>query len=133
MPQVASYHILECVKVGEDMAERMAAEAFLPGEYIAEELGARGLSRGELADILGKTTGVIDELIKGKRQVSPEIAGGLSAAFGTSVEYWTNLEAAYQSWRLRKNRGEDFFIEGESWRIEQGGTATEQTLYLRGV
>ena len=84
------------------MAERMAAEAFLPGEFITEELDARGWSQADLADILGKMPGMINELIKGKRKVSPEIAEGLSAAFDTSAEYWTNLETAYQYWLLRK-------------------------------
>lgn len=86
------------------MADRIAAEGFLPGEFIAEELEERGWSQADLAEILGKAPGMVNELIKGKRKVSPDIAEGLSAAFGTSAEYWTNLETAYQIWILRKRR-----------------------------
>ena len=86
------------------MAERIAAEGFLPGEFISEELGERGWSQADLAEIIGKTPGMVNELIKGKRKVTPDIAEGLSAAFGTNAEYWTNLETAYQYWYLRSHR-----------------------------
>lgn len=86
------------------MAERIAAEGFLPGEFISEELGERGWSQVNLAEIIGKTPGMVNELIKGKRKVTPDIAERLSGAFGTSAEYWTNLETAYQYWLLRSQR-----------------------------
>lgn len=83
------------------MAEHIAAEGFLPGEFITEELDERGWNQLDFAEIIGKTPGMVNELIKGKRKVTPEIAERLSAAFGTSAEYWTNLETAYQYWLLR--------------------------------
>jgi HTH-type transcriptional regulator/antitoxin HigA len=86
------------------MVERIAAEGFLPGEFISEELDERGWSQADLAEIIGKTPGMVNELIKGKRKVTPDIAEGLAAAFGTSAEYWTNLETAYQYWLLRRHR-----------------------------
>ncbi len=86
------------------MAERIAAEGFLPGEFISEELDERGWSQADLAEIMGKTPGMVNELIKGKRKVTPDIAEGLSAALGMSAEYWTNLETAYQYWLLRRHR-----------------------------
>lgn len=86
------------------MAERTAAEGFLPGEFIGEELDERGWSQADLAEIIGKTPGMVNELIKGKRKVTPDIAERLSGAFGTSAEYWTNLETVYQYWLLRSQR-----------------------------
>ncbi|MCH7979072.1 MAG: HigA family addiction module antidote protein, partial [Acidobacteria bacterium] len=86
------------------MENRSIAEAFPPGEFVKEELEARGWTQEDLAEIIGKTPGMVNELIKGKRKVTPDIAEGLSAAFGTSAEYWTNLETAYQYWLLRSQR-----------------------------
>ncbi len=78
------------------MNARMPAEVFTPGEFLREELEAREWSQQELADILGRPPRLISELIAGKRAVTPETACGLADAFGTSPEYWMNLESQYQ-------------------------------------
>ena len=86
------------------MIERIPAEGFPPGEFISEELEERGWSQADLADILGKTPAMVNEIIKVKRRITHEVAEGLAAAFGTSAEYWTNLETAYQFWLLRRGQ-----------------------------
>jgi HTH-type transcriptional regulator/antitoxin HigA len=78
------------------MNARVAAEVFPPGEFLREELEERGWSQQELADILDRPPRLISELIAGKRAVTPETARGLAEAFGTSAEYWMNLESQYQ-------------------------------------
>lgn len=78
------------------MNARIPAEVFPPGEFLREELEARDWSQQELADILGRPPRLISEIISGKRAVTPETAKGLSEAFGTSAEYWMNLESQYQ-------------------------------------
>lgn len=78
------------------MNARTPAEVFPPGEFLREELEARGWSQQELADILNRPPRLISELISGKRAITPETARGLSEAFGTSGEYWLNLESQYQ-------------------------------------
>lgn len=78
------------------MSARMPVEVFPPGEFLREELEARGWSQQELADILGRPPRLISELISGKRAVTPETARGLADAFGTSAEFWMNLESQYQ-------------------------------------
>ncbi|MGB8338532.1 MAG: HigA family addiction module antitoxin [Burkholderiales bacterium] len=72
------------------------AEVFHAGEFLKEELEARGLTQAELAEIIGRPTQAVSEIVLGKRGVTPETAKGLAAAFGTSAEYWMNLETAYQ-------------------------------------
>lgn len=72
------------------------AEVFHAGEFLKEELEARGWTQAELAEIMGRPTQAVSELVLGKRGVTPETAKGLAAAFGTSAEYWMNLETAYQ-------------------------------------
>ena len=70
-------------------------EAFSPGEYISEELEARGWSQLDLAEILGRPPQAVNEIIKSKRAISPETARGLADAFGTSAQMWMNLQSAY--------------------------------------
>lgn len=78
------------------MNARVPAEVFPPGEFLREELEAREWSQQELADILDRPPRLISELIAGKRALTPETAKGLADAFGTSPEYWLNLESQYQ-------------------------------------
>lgn len=78
------------------MNARVPAEVFPPGEFLREELDARDWSQQELADILARPPRLISELIAGKRAITPETAKGLAEAFGTSPDYWMNLESQYQ-------------------------------------
>ena len=78
------------------MADRKPAEVFPPGEFIGEELEARGWSRIELAEVMGRPARLVSELISAKRAITPETAKGLGAAFGTGPEFWMNLERDYR-------------------------------------
>lgn len=78
------------------MNARMPAEVFPPGEFLRDELEAREWTQQALADILDRPARLISELIAAKRAITPETARGLGAAFGTSAEYWMNLESQYQ-------------------------------------
>lgn len=78
------------------MNARVPAEVFPPGEFLREELEAREWTQQELADILDRPPRLISELIAGKRAITPETAKGLAEAFGTSPDYWMNLESQYQ-------------------------------------
>lgn len=85
------------------MNARVPAEVFPPGEFLREELEARDWTQQELADILDRPPRLISELIAGKRAVTPETARGLGDAFGTSAEYWMNLESQYQLSKVKTN------------------------------
>ncbi|MGQ3055043.1 MAG: HigA family addiction module antitoxin [Roseateles sp.] len=78
------------------MNARVPAEVFPPGEFLREELEAREWSQQELADILDRPPRLISEIVAGKRAITPETAKGLGDAFGTSPDYWMNLESQYQ-------------------------------------
>ncbi|MBN1589506.1 MAG: hypothetical protein JW888_08330 [Pirellulales bacterium] len=69
---------------------------FPPGEYILDELQARGWTQDTLADILGRSAKFVSLLITGKKRIEPRTAKELGAAFGTSAELWMNLESAYR-------------------------------------
>lgn len=83
------------------MAQRIPAEVFPPGEFIREELEARGWDQNDLAEILGSYPRLVSEIITGKRAITPETAKKLAAALGTSAELWMNLESSYRLWRVK--------------------------------
>jgi addiction module HigA family antidote len=64
-----------------------------PGEILKEEfLDAMGLTQVEFANHLGIPTQRVNEIVKAKRGVSPETAWLFSQAFGTTPEFWLNLQ-----------------------------------------
>lgn len=79
------------------MPIRVPAEVFPPGEFIREELEARGWTQGDLAQIMDRPLRLINELVAGKKQITPETARGLAEAFGDNDPlYWMNLDSAYR-------------------------------------
>jgi len=67
-----------------------------PGEYIAEELEARGWLQRDLAYILGVPEQGVNMIISGKRGISPEMAKALGEAFDVSPVFFSNLQNAYE-------------------------------------
>jgi HTH-type transcriptional regulator/antitoxin HigA len=83
------------------MPNLVPAEVFPAGEFIREELEARGWTQGDLAQIMDRPLRLVNELIAGKKQVTLETARGLSRAFGDNDPlYWINLDAAYRLQQL---------------------------------
>ena len=70
--------------------------AIPPGEVLEEELEVRGMAQEELADKMGCTPQVIDEIIRAERAITPEIASALGEALGIDSQFWTNFEEHYQ-------------------------------------
>jgi len=87
------------------MATRIPAEVFPPGDFIRDELEARGWTQGDLAQIMGRPLQFVNELVAGKKQVTPDTALGLAKAFGDDdALYWMNLDNVY---RLAKAKPAD--------------------------
>lgn len=53
------------------------------------------LKQKELADYLGISIQLVNEIVRGKRGISPDTAWLLSDALNTSPEFWLNLQAMY--------------------------------------
>lgn len=83
----------------------MAAEVFPPGEFLKEELDARGWSQTEFAEIIGRPVRLINEIISGKRAITPETAIQLGDSLKTGPELWMNLESQYQLSKVRSFDG----------------------------
>jgi HTH-type transcriptional regulator / antitoxin HigA len=76
-----------------------------PGRILMRELEARGWTQKDLAAIIGRPIQTINEIIQAKKQITPETALELAEAFGTSAEFWTNLETKYRL-HLAKKEGQ---------------------------
>ncbi|MFN2595156.1 MAG: HigA family addiction module antitoxin [Actinomycetota bacterium] len=76
-----------------------------PGEILSEEfLKPLGLTQVALAAHLDVPLQRINELIRGKRGVTPETAWLLGGALGTTPEFWLNLQANHDLAKARPRR-----------------------------
>jgi antitoxin HigA-1 len=76
-----------------------------PGEILLEEfLVPLAISQVQLASHIGVPTQRVNELVRGKRGVTPDTAWLLSKAFSTSPEFWLNLQSAYDLAKTRPHR-----------------------------
>lgn len=70
-----------------------------PGEMLREDfLGDYGLTVATLAEALGVSRQSINELLRARRAVSPEMALRLAKLFGNSAEFWLNAQRAVDLW-----------------------------------
>jgi len=74
----------------------MIREPIHPGEHLAEQLEELGISAAELARRLDVPTNRITGIINGQRAVTAETALRLGHYFGTSAEFWLNLQKLYE-------------------------------------
>ena len=76
-----------------------------PGVILSDQfLRPLGVSQVALAAHLGVPVQRINELVRGKRGVTPETAWLLAQAFGTTPEFWINLQTAHDLARSRPSR-----------------------------
>ena len=75
-----------------------------PGEMIKDELEARGITQKELAQQMGVSYTVFNEIVNGKRPVTTEYALLLEASLGTSASLWLRLQADYNMQKVRQDK-----------------------------
>jgi antitoxin HigA-1 len=76
-----------------------------PGEILQEQfLEPLGLTQVALAGHLGVPVQRINEIVRGKRGVTPETAWLLAQAFDTTPEFWINLQTAHDLAANRPSR-----------------------------
>src|SRR6267142_909434 len=73
-----------------------------PGEHLAEELSEVGISAAELARQIEVPVNRVTGIINGPRPVTADTALRLGHWFGTSPEFWFNLQKLYEL-RVAKN------------------------------
>ncbi len=76
-----------------------------PGEILKEEfLAPLGITQVALAKHIGIPLQRINEIIRGKRSITPETAWLLSQALGTTPQFWMNLQDAFDLTSKRPKR-----------------------------
>ena len=74
----------------------MARTPIHPGKILKDELDEIGISAKKLADAIGVPSNRVSEIIRGRRGITAETAVLLGAFFGTSAEFWLNLQMSYE-------------------------------------
>jgi len=74
----------------------MAVLAIHPGEHLALELKELGMSAAELARQLDVPTNRVTQILNGERGISGDTALRLAHFFGTTAEFWLNLQSLYE-------------------------------------
>jgi addiction module HigA family antidote len=74
----------------------MARIPIHPGEVLAEDLEALGMSAAALARHLQVPTNRITEILNGQRTITGDTALRLAHFFGTSAQFWLNLQSLYE-------------------------------------
>src|SRR6266436_2222693 len=67
-----------------------------PGEHLAEELAALRMSAAALARQIKVPTNRITEILNGQRAITGDTALRLAHFFGTSAQFWLNLQTFYE-------------------------------------
>ena len=84
-----------------------------PGEMLREDfLPDYALTATGLAEAIGVSRQSINELLRGRRAVSPEMALRLGRLFGNSPEFWLNVQRAVDLWAAAQH------VKGEVARIK---------------
>ncbi|OGP79392.1 MAG: addiction module antidote protein, HigA family [Deltaproteobacteria bacterium RBG_16_49_23] len=74
-----------------------------PGEVLQDELEEVGLTQSALAEHIGVLPKTINEICRGKRGISAEMAMKLSKALGGSPQFWLNLQNSWEISQLNKS------------------------------
>jgi addiction module HigA family antidote len=83
----------------------MAVTVIHPGEHLAEELKELGMSAAELARKLDVPTNRITGILNGQRAITGDTALRLAHFFGTTAEFWLNLQSLFELRIAQKKAG----------------------------
>jgi len=82
-----------------------------PGEFLREELEARGLSANALARKLAVPSGRVVDILNGKRALTADTAIRLGHCFGVGPRIWMALQARYELAKVEGSKGAEIAQE----------------------
>jgi addiction module HigA family antidote len=97
----------------------MALTAIHPGEHLAEELKELDMSAAELARQLDVPTNRVTEILNARRAITGDTALRLAHFFGTTAEFWLNLQSLYELRLAQKKAGKSIKGLPTLKRLEQ--------------
>ena len=80
-----------------------------PGEILKDELEALDMNPSSLSKLLMVPPNRIIDILKGKRSITPDTALRLSRFFGTTAEFWLNLQAAFDLKTMEKKSAKNVY------------------------
>ena len=82
-----------------------------PGEILRYEyLEELNMTQQQLADAIGITRVRVNEIILGKRSVTPDTAFRLAKYFNTTPDFWINLQNNYDMWNTLQKRKKEYEV-----------------------
>ncbi len=92
------------------------ALAIHPGEILKDELDARQITQKEFSLLIGMAPTQLNEVIKGKRNITPELALLIGKALSMDASIWNNLQAGYDLDKAKiMQRTQQRFLALDSW------------------
>jgi addiction module HigA family antidote len=72
-----------------------------PGDTLADTLAALGMDQKDLAERIGRTSKAINEVVRGRTRITPEMALQLERATGVPASFWNNRQRRYEEHQVR--------------------------------
>lgn len=104
----------------------MTRPAIHPGEILADELSELGVSPTELSRFINVPPNRVTQIIHGRRSITGDTALRFGHWFGTSAQFWLNLQSAYDIRVAEEKAGKE--IAKLPVRREAASTNTPQSL-----
>ena len=109
----------------------MAIIPIYPGEHLAEELKELSMSAAELARQLDVPTNRVTEILNGRRAITGDTALLLAHFFGTTAEFWLNLQSLYEIRLAERKSGKSIKVlptlnrlkRVHTWQLRMRSTA----------
>jgi len=80
-----------------------------PGEILLEEfMKPLNLTQTELAKLMKVPRRRVNEIVGGRREVTPDTGHRLAAVFRTSAEFWVNLQLRFDLWRVYQVKRQEY-------------------------
>jgi addiction module HigA family antidote len=98
----------------------MARSPIHPGETLREDLEALGMSAAALSRQIQVPVNRVTEIMNGQRAVTGDTALRLAHFFGTSAEFWLNLQKLYELRMAEQKKGKEIaqlpVLDRKKWR-----------------
>ena len=96
----------------------MTQIAIHPGEHLAEELKELSMSAAELARRLDVPTNRVTSILNGQRAITGDTALRLAHFFGTSANFWLNLQSLYELRLAQQKAGKSIKASSHTQALE---------------